>query len=93
MYMQKVAYDELRELGWSEDAIFSLDDGSELPDSKLRSVVGFSKKLTNQPQRIADSDIQALMADYSPQQTAEIIFHVGMIAFLDRLTESARLEF
>ncbi len=93
VYTQKMSFDQLRASGWSEESIFALDTGKDLPDVKLVSVVAFAKKLTIEPQKMTDDDLQSLLKDYSPQQTAEIIFHVGMSAFLNRLTESAQLPF
>jgi alkylhydroperoxidase family enzyme len=82
----------LRDLGWTDDQIFSLDD----PDSSAntperRAVLSLTRKLTSDPARIEDGDIEALRAHFTDHQVAEIIHHVTDAAFFDRISEASGL--
>ena len=54
-------------------------------------VLAFTRKLTIDPQAMTDADIESLFVHFTPHQVAEIVYHVGVAAFLDRLTEAAGL--
>jgi alkylhydroperoxidase family enzyme len=81
----------------NDDAIFALaevaadqSEPASKPDASM-SALRFAHKLTASPQAMTDADIEALLAHFTPQQVAEIVYHVGIAAFLDRVTESAGL--
>lgn len=89
-YALAQAGQKLRDLGWSDDRIFALDDpGANSPAA--RAVQEFSKKLTVDPARIDDRDVESLRAHFSDKQVAEIIHQGTEAAFFDRVTESLAL--
>lgn len=89
-YMQHVSRQRLLSEGLSDEEIFQLY--SERPTLGAEgAALQFAIKLTSQPQSMTDEDIQVLSQFYSPQQIAEIVYHTGLAAVLDRVTEVARL--
>jgi len=85
-YMQHVARQRLLSDGLDDEIIFSLGD-SNSGDSADDAALRFAKKLTLQPQSMTDGDIEALSKHFSVKQIAEIVYHTGLAAMLDRLTE------
>jgi alkylhydroperoxidase family enzyme len=81
----------LRDLGWSDDQIFALDDPDRANSSAERAVLNLARKLTVDPARITDADIENLRAEFSDRQTAEVVYHITEAAFFDRLTEAVAL--
>ena len=55
------------------------------------AALAFARRLTLDPQATTDADIEGLLAHFPPRQVAEIVWHVGLAALLDRLTEAAGL--
>jgi alkylhydroperoxidase family enzyme len=96
-YMQHRARTALLKQGMNEQAIFALAALAAAPaakaaqDDATTEALRFAHKLTAMPQAMTDSDIESLLRHYTPQQVAEIVYHVGIAAFLDRVTESAGL--
>ena len=88
--MQHLSRQRLLEDGLDDRAIFALgtDSGSDLADD---AAIRFAKKLTVQPQSMVDDDIQDLSKHFTGKQVAEIVYHTGLAAMLDRLTEVAGL--
>ena len=88
-YMQHRARSALLKRGLSDKEIFHLTNSADnKPDS---TVLKFVFKLTANPQTISDADVAELLKSYSPAQVAEIVYHVGVAAFLDRVSETAGL--
>ena len=56
-----------------------------------RVVASFARKLTTDPARIEDFDVEGLRLYFSDKATAEVIHHVAESAFFDRLTETSGL--
>jgi alkylhydroperoxidase family enzyme len=56
-----------------------------------RVVASFARKLTTDPARIEDADVESLKVHFGDREVAEIIFHVTEAAYFDRLTEAAGL--
>lgn len=96
-YMQHQARTALLKDGMTDSDIFALAVAAAAPESKAAPsdrtslALEFAHKLTASPQAIVDRDIEALLEHFTPQQVAEIVYHVGIAAFLDRVTESAGL--
>lgn len=88
-FMQVESRRRLRALGIDDEEIFAIDTASCPAD--LAEPVRFARRLTAQPQQVGDDDIARLLAVHPPEMVAEMIFTVGMAAFLDRLTEAAGL--
>tara|TARA_A100001391_G_scaffold191832_1_gene165545 strand:- start:62 stop:1441 length:1380 start_codon:yes stop_codon:yes gene_type:complete len=85
-YMQNVSRTRLLAEGLSDHEIFQLTAGSS--SSGAQSVaLQFVKKLTTHPQSMTDQDIQNLSHFYSSEQIAEIVYHTGLAATLNRVTE------
>lgn len=89
-YAQAVARDRLHRLGYSDEQIFALDQVDRLEPS-VAAVLNLTRRLTVVPQEITDEDIAAVRQHYSPHETAEIVHHITLAAFFNRLTEAAQL--
>lgn len=99
-YMQHLSRQKLLADGLSEEDIFhlaktpdelaaaSIDAAAPLDADAL--ALAFALKLTEQPQSMTDSDVEQLTKHFSPHEIAEIVFHVGLAALLNRLTEVAQ---
>lgn len=88
-FMQRESHRRLRTLGLDDDEIFAIDTPACPGD--LAGPVAFARRLTAQPQQVGDDDVARLLAGHPPEIVAEMIFTVGMAAFLDRVTEAAGL--
>lgn len=88
--MQHLRRQQLLARGLDDRAILAL---GEPPSGASAEAValGFARRLTVDPQATTDADLATLLAHYSPGQVAEIVHHVALAAFLDRLTEAAGL--
>jgi alkylhydroperoxidase family enzyme len=91
-YMQHRARGALMAHGLDDRRIFALGEGrtTDAPPAEA-AALAFARKLTIDPQAMTDGDVESLLPHFTPQQVAEIVHHVGMAAFLDRLTEAAGL--
>ncbi|NQW47276.1 MAG: hypothetical protein HQ464_05850 [Planctomycetes bacterium] len=89
-YMQHRARRALVARGLDERQIFALGASADASPAES-AALAFAKKLTLDPQAMTDADIGALLAHFTAKQSAEIVYHVGLAAFLDRLTEAAGL--
>ncbi|MEW4529084.1 carboxymuconolactone decarboxylase family protein [Maioricimonas sp. JC845] len=90
-YALAVAERRLLDLGWNTGRVRSLaaaDSGLPAADQEA---IRFARNLTVSPQLIVDDDIARLRDHFSDPQVAEIVFHVTLAAFFDRLTETANL--
>ncbi len=47
--------------------------------------------MTSYPQLVVDEDIFALREHFSNEEVAEVVHHIAMAAFFNRLTEAAGL--
>lgn len=94
-YMQHRSLIPLRRRGISDRDAFDFVLHELQPhgptDSALNVALRFTAKLTVSPQAITDRDVERLLTHYTPTQVAEIVFHIGIAAFLDRVTEAAGL--
>lgn len=77
-------------LGYNDDRVFALDDLTKLPEAE-QAALGLARKSTASPQRISDADIAAARQHFSDNEVAEIMYHVTVAAFVDRLSEAAGL--
>ncbi|MBX3442926.1 MAG: hypothetical protein KF774_11010 [Planctomyces sp.] len=85
------AMNRLREMGFSDDAIFALDRPESLESEADREIVRFARTITVDPALVTDDDFARLRARYSDKQVAEILYHITQAAFFNRLTEAAGL--
>ena len=101
-YMQHRGRQALLARGLDDQQIFALgtNQGTNLGSnlgtnpgapSAEAAALAFTNKLTIDPQAMTDADIESLLVHFTPHQVAEIVYHVGVAAFLDRLTEAAGL--
>ena len=70
---------------------FAADDAASVSTPAEAAALAFARRLTIDPQATTDADIEALLAHFPPRQVAEIVWHVGLAALLDRVTEAAGL--
>jgi alkylhydroperoxidase family enzyme len=80
----------LRRLGYSLDQVFALSQLESQP-ANLKAAFSLVEKLTATPQSVTDADIHAVRLHYSPEETAEIVFHTAQAAFFNRCTEAMNL--
>lgn len=100
-YMQHRARTALLKQGMNDADIFALSTAAAAAADESASkaatkdattlALGFAYKLTASPQAMTDSDIEGLLEHFTPSQVAEIVYHVGIAAFMDRVTETAGL--
>jgi alkylhydroperoxidase family enzyme len=97
-YMQHHARARLLAQGLDEASIFELAARARAAQAEAAQersaeaeTLAFTWKLTATPNQMTDTDIERLLKHYQPAEVAEVVYHVGLAAFLDRLTESAGL--
>ena len=90
-YALDVATRRLQELGLSIDDIFALSGPWTTASPAERAAFAFTRKLTVDPARIEDADVEELRHYYADAEVAELIHHVTLAAFFDRLTEACAL--
>jgi alkylhydroperoxidase family enzyme len=100
-YMQGLSLRRMADSGLTIEDAYRLGDSAE--DAALpadgdaagaaaeRVALRFVSKLTARPQEITDRDITSLLDHFSEYQVAEIVYHTGLAATLNRLTETAGL--
>ena len=77
--------------GTLETGTVALDgDNKDLPE-KERLAVAFARKLTDAPATVTDADVEGLRKVFEDKLVAEIVHHVCNAAFLNRVTEAAKL--
>ena len=86
------ARERLMALGFSDDAIFALDDWITTDYEKDREVVRFAKILAVDPALITDDDFARLKRHYADKLVAEIVHQVAQDAGFNRITEAAGLR-
>ena len=82
----------LAELGQSDEQITALNGDRKGLKPGDQAVLALAKKLTVNPARITDNDIESIRAHFSDAETAEAVFLITEAAFFDRLTEAAGLR-
>lgn len=90
-YMQWYRFARLQQAGMADEQIALLGTDTVDIDPATREALRFATRLTSAPQRITDDDIESLAVHFNNNQIAEIVYHVGIAALLDRLTETAGL--
>src|SRR5438270_129711 len=81
--------DRLKALGFSDDAIFALDDPEKIESPSDREVAKFARTLAVDPALITDDDVARLRKLFDDKRVAEIVHQGTQAAFFDRLTEAA----
>jgi len=86
--MQRMSLEHMADFGISPQAAYDLHanlEGESTVDSTA-AALRFTKKLTSQPQSMTDGDIEGLEPYFNAQEIAEIVYHTGIAAMLNRLT-------
>ncbi|HBJ37598.1 MAG TPA: hypothetical protein DDZ51_23150 [Planctomycetaceae bacterium] len=86
--MQDLALKQLGDFGITSQAAYELHANSEneTHSDSTSAALRFTKKLTSQPQSMTDRDIEDLEPHFNAEEIAEIVYHTGMAAMLNRLT-------
>jgi alkylhydroperoxidase family enzyme len=86
--MQKLALEQLAASGITTQAAYNLYESldGETGVDATSAALKFAKKLTSEPQSMTDRDIENLQQYFNVDQIAEIVYHTGMAAMLNRLT-------
>jgi alkylhydroperoxidase family enzyme len=82
----------LKSLGLSDDDIFKLDGAWDDYSPGERTAFSLTRKATVAPASIEDDDVAELRKNYSDHQVAEIVYHITLAAFFDRVTEASGLQ-
>jgi alkylhydroperoxidase family enzyme len=82
----------LQGLGLNDDAIYTLDGPWNGYTPAERAVFALARKVTIAPASIEDSDVLELRKHYSDHQVAEVVYHITLAAFFDRVTEVSGLR-
>lgn len=82
----------MQALGLSDDAIYALDSAWDSYPPGERAVFALARKVTIAPASIVDNDVAELRQYYSDHQVAEVVYHIALAAFFDRLTEASGLQ-
>jgi alkylhydroperoxidase family enzyme len=78
--------------GFTEDAIYALDGPWDRFTDGERAALSLARKLTATPDRVTDADVAAVRKHYGDREVAELVHHVCLAAFFDRLTEASGLR-
>ncbi|MDX2037137.1 MAG: hypothetical protein SFX72_10830 [Isosphaeraceae bacterium] len=90
-YALNDAKNRLIALGIPETEIAALGEIDKIGDHKRRVALSLAAKITVDPARITDEDIEKARRLFSDKEVAEIVFQSAEAASLDRLTEVAGL--
>jgi len=90
-YALSVAKSRLKDLGFSDEAIYALDHSATAPRAE-QLVLALARKLTVDPALITDADIAGLRKEFSDHEVAEIVYQITQAANFDRVTEAAGLR-
>lgn len=82
----------LKDLGFTDEQIFALDDPRSLSSDADREVVEFARTITVDPALITDDDFARMRKRFDDKKVAEIVYQTTQAAFFDRLTEAAGLQ-
>src|SRR5262249_53929701 len=82
----------LRELGWSDDRIWQLDDAGENFSRREQLLFTLSRKLASSPITLTDHDVAQALTLASPREIVQLISYVTDRALFDRFTEAAGLR-
>lgn len=91
--MQRLALDRLANSGLTYETAFALriDLDKRSHSEPTAAALEFALKLTSQPQSMTDQDILKLEHHFDAQEIAEIVYHTGLAAMLNRLTRVASI--
>lgn len=86
--MQMLALEQLAAIGITPQAAYDFYANleGEIGVDSTSAALRFAKKLTSQPQSMTDRDIENLEQHFNAEEIAEIVYHTGMAAMLNRLT-------
>ncbi len=90
-YALAIARDRLKALGLTDDQVFALDAPAADRPALEAQVLAFARKLAVAPATVTDADVAALRGPLTDHQVAELVHQMCNAAFLDRVTEAARL--
>ncbi len=91
-YALGCARERLRKQGLSDEEIFALDGPWDGFSAGERAAFNLARKLAATPDLVSDDDVAAVRKHYTDKQTAELVYHVTLAAFFNRLTEAAGLR-
>lgn len=86
------AIQRLKDLGFTDEQIFALDQPQALASPFDREVVQFARTITVDPAMITDDDFARMRKLFDDKKVAEIVYQTTQAAFFDRLTEAAGLQ-
>ena len=82
----------LRELGWSDDRIYTLDGAWDRFTPGERALFTVARQLAATPIVLTDHDVAEALKARGPREVVQLISYVTGRAFLDRVTEAAGLQ-
>ncbi len=91
-YATGQAKQRLKDLGWSDDQIYSLDGDRAKFTPAERSLFTLARKLAATPVVLTDADVAEAMKQAGPRDVVQTIIYTTNRASFDRITESAGLR-
>jgi AhpD family alkylhydroperoxidase len=81
----------LRELGWSDDRIYTLDGDWKEFTAAERALFNCAKHLAATPIALVDADVATALKETGPREVVQLVNFTTTRAYLDRVTEVAGL--
>ncbi len=91
-YMQQLSLKRLAKHEITAEQAYGWNN-EKVTENGTTVALAFVKKLTTTPQAMTDTDIERLSEYFSDRQIAEIVYHTGNAALLNRLTETVALGY
>ncbi|MCX7419667.1 MAG: carboxymuconolactone decarboxylase family protein [Planctomycetia bacterium] len=91
-YATGQAKQRLKDLGWSDDQIYSLDGDWAKFTPAERSLFTLARKLAATPVVLTDADVAEAVKQAGPRDVVQTIIYTTNRASFDRITESAGLR-
>ncbi|HEV3339178.1 MAG TPA: carboxymuconolactone decarboxylase family protein, partial [Pirellulales bacterium] len=90
-YAAAEAKSRLRDLGWSDEQVYSLDGDRQKFSPAERALFNVAQKLAATPVVLTDADVSQALDLAGPRQVVQLISYVTQRASFDRITEAAGL--
>jgi AhpD family alkylhydroperoxidase len=90
-YAAGEAKSRLRDLGWSDEQVYSLDGDWQQFSPAERALFNVARKLAATPVVLTDTDVAQALELVGPRQVVQLVSYVTQRASFDRITEAAGL--
>jgi ABC-type iron transport system FetAB ATPase subunit len=90
-YAAAEARSRLRDLGWSDDKVYSLDGDWQKFSPAERALFNVARQLAATPVVLTDADVTKALELAGPRQVVQLISYTTQRVSFDRITEAAGL--